>query len=180
MAITLGTNSNTLTREHAGEVLYAGLVISACMEHNYYDDSDFYALVWDGVKPVEYPTWSTRGSSQGCPVAVADATPEILEAYAAYQQAERDARYAATQAERDARYAATQAELDSKPSKGRTVIVARGRKVPQGTTGVVIWFGEGKSYGYSRTAAPMRVGIRLADDSVVWTAAGNVDVVPAG
>ncbi|MBC8094084.1 MAG: hypothetical protein H7Y15_19550 [Pseudonocardia sp.] len=48
------------------------------------------------------------------------------------------------------------------------VVVARGRKVPVGTTGVLTWVGEG-DYG-------LRAGIRTGDGATVWTAAGNVEV----
>lgn len=52
--------------------------------------------------------------------------------------------------------------------KGATVVVARGRKVPQGTTGTVIWTGK-SAYGD-------RVGIATANGTV-FTAESNVDVV---
>lgn len=55
------------------------------------------------------------------------------------------------------------------PLKGRTVEVVRGRNVPIGTTGFVIWFGEGK-WGE-------RVGIKDAAGEVFWTAATNVRVI---
>ena len=57
-------------------------------------------------------------------------------------------------------------------AKGVTVRVVRGKKVPIGTTGVVIWFGEGK-YG-------PRVGIKpAAGGEAVWTDAKNVEVAGA-
>jgi len=57
-------------------------------------------------------------------------------------------------------------------AKGVTVRVVRGKKVPIGTTGVVIWFGDGK-YG-------PRVGIKpAAGGEAVWTDAKNVEVAGA-
>lgn len=53
--------------------------------------------------------------------------------------------------------------------KNATVTVIKGRKVPVGTTGTVIWIGS--SYGQTR------LGIRDADGTTHWTAASNVQVV---
>ena len=70
---------------------------------------------------------------------------------------------------------------------GKTVVVARGRKVPQGTTGVVIWEGAGFDpyahtrnwrYSYAPPAAT-RVGVKDAAGTVHWTASKNVDVTDA-
>jgi hypothetical protein len=52
--------------------------------------------------------------------------------------------------------------------KGTAVVVARGRKVPKGTVGVVRWIGSG-NWGY-------RVGIAVeGEDKLVYTALSNVD-----
>lgn len=50
--------------------------------------------------------------------------------------------------------------------KGATVEVFKGRKVPKGTTGTVIWIGEGQ-WG-------PRVGIKDAAGETHWTALDNV------
>lgn len=50
--------------------------------------------------------------------------------------------------------------------KGATVQVVKGRKVPKGTTGTVIWIGEGQ-WGW-------RVGIKDAAGETHWTALDNV------
>lgn len=55
--------------------------------------------------------------------------------------------------------------------KGSRVVVARGRAVPKGTTGVVFWMGSGQ-YGE-------RVGIKDDAGVTYWTALANVDVVKA-
>lgn len=54
-------------------------------------------------------------------------------------------------------------------TKGSTVVVVKGVKVPRGTTGVAFWVGETK-FG-------MRVGLKDAAGTVHWTAAGNVESV---
>jgi hypothetical protein len=145
---------------------HAGLVL-ATGEHNHYDDSDFYAIVWDAEagapREVEYAT--TRGWTYANSATI-DATPEVRAAYDAYR-----ARLAAErQAAREALEAAT-------PYAGKTVRVVKGRKIPVGTVAVVTWYGEGRSYGYgSREAGPMRVGLAI-DGERVYTDAGNVEVI---
>jgi len=63
-------------KETGTRVEYAGCVL-ATRERNYYDDSDFYAVVWDeatqNIKEVEYDT--TRCGGGG--TADVDATPEV-------------------------------------------------------------------------------------------------------
>lgn len=57
--------------------------------------------------------------------------------------------------------------------KGCTVIVARGRKVPKGTTGVVFWTG-------TDSWDKPKLGVRVeGQEEPVWIAAGNCDVVSA-
>ena len=126
-------------------------------EANGYNDSDFYALVWTGeaLASVEYAT--TRGWTYHNG-AVADATDEV---YAAARE---------WLAARDIRAWAQATAIDAAtPDKGKQVEVVKGRKVPVGTTGEVIWIGE-KQWGW-------RVGIKDADGEVHWTAETNVKVV---
>lgn len=56
-------------------------------------------------------------------------------------------------------------------TKGTTVKVVRGRKIPLGTTGKVIWKGQNQ-WGW-------RVGIKVdpTKEDVLWTALGNVEVI---
>jgi len=54
-------------------------------------------------------------------------------------------------------------------AKGKRCVVARGRKVAKGTTGVCIWVGDGH-YGE-------RCGIKDEAGTVHWTASKNVDVI---
>lgn len=53
--------------------------------------------------------------------------------------------------------------------KGQTVEVVRGRKVPKGTAGEIVWVGV-DSFGKAR------VGIKTADGETVFTAQSNVEV----
>jgi hypothetical protein len=55
--------------------------------------------------------------------------------------------------------------------KGATVVVARGRKVAKGTTGIVRWLGE-DSYGKARAGLAVE-----GTQGLVYTAASNLDVV---
>ena len=57
------------------------------------------------------------------------------------------------------------------PEKGKTAEVFKGRKVAVGTSGEIIWCGEGK-WGW-------RVGIKDAAGEVHWTAMSNVRVTDA-
>jgi hypothetical protein len=156
------------------EVSFEGAVL-ATGERNYRDDSDFYATVWNEttgtVHNVDYGT--TRGWTYANSASV-DATPEVREKAAAF--------FAARNLE--ARIAKATAEAAT-PAKGKLVTVVKGRKVPKGTTGVVIWVGEGRYFGptprYKSSAwsakGALRVGVKDAEGTVHWTAASNVEVV---
>jgi len=145
-------------------ISHAGLVL-ATSEHNWHDDSDFYALVWDAdagqPREIEYAT--TRGWTYANSATV-DATPGVQAAYATWRQEQAARR----QAEADAAEAVT-------PRAGKTVTVVKGRRVPVGTVARVVWYGESK--GFSRHApVSMRVGL-LVDGERVFTDASNVEVV---
>ena len=144
------TTSNVTT--HTGLVLSVG-------ERNGYDDSDFYAVVWDEAagKPVDVTYASTRYWSRDTSAFI-DATPEVrAKADAWYAEAARVAAVAA--AEREAK----------RVCRGRLVQVVKGRKVPVGLVGEVIWMGDGQ-WG-------TRVGIKDTAGDVHWTALTNVAVV---
>ena len=151
-----GQDANAPARAEDYDITWAGLVV-ALTEHNFYDDSDFAAVVWDDGtwREVTYATtrgWTYRNS------ATVDAPAELIAAYAGFRAAQRAA-YTASLA------AAEAARVDT----GKTVEVVKGRKVPVGTTGEVFWTGENK-WG-------VRVGIKDADGEVHWTAASNCQVV---
>jgi hypothetical protein len=156
------------------EVTFEGAVLSLG-ERNWHDDSDFFATVWDEatgtVHTVDYAT--TRGWTYANGASV-DATPEVREKAAAF--------YAARDLE--SRIAKANAAART-PARGLTVKVVKGRKVPKGTTGTVIWVGEGKYFGPTprykssawSTAGALRVGVKDAEGTVHWTAASNVEVL---
>jgi len=139
------------------QTTYKGFVVDT-FERNGYDDSDFYAVVWDvntkAPKEVMYGT--TRGWSYPNGAAV-DATPEVAEAYTQYKEnLARQARIVA----RTARMAA--------PERGKVMKVVRGRKVPLNTIGRCFWVGVDR---FGKT----RVGLDTGVDRV-FTAASNIEV----
>lgn len=156
---------------------HEGLVVDM-YERNGYDDSDFYAVVWnpDTQQPEHIEYASTRGWTYPNSAAV-DATQEVRDQYAAWQAATARAAAAAR--------AARKAQV---PVLGSQVRVVRGRLVPQGTEAKVFWFGADRFMRPSRyamlhdqlshvEAGMMRVGLRLADGSKVFTNARNVEVL---
>lgn len=149
------------------EISYEGKVLET-RERNGYDDSDFYALVWDddtnSVKSVDYAT--TRGWTYLNSASV-DATDDVKAKAAAYYSA-RALEALKDKAAADAR----------KPAVGKSVKVVKGRKVPKGTEGVVFWVGPGKAYSYyaAKYGTPDRVGFRTADGASFFTAASNLEV----
>lgn len=164
------------------EITHVGLVLSTG-EVNGYDDSDFFAVVWDTVKaePARVTYASTRGWTYPNGATV-DATPEVLEAYAAHQ----------TRKAAEARVY-REAERAKLPEVGKVVKVVKGRKVPIGTVAQVFWTGPDTYDRGSRYANPharelhlavlgfnpkqyARIGIQLANGSRVFTASANVEV----
>ena len=143
-----------------GKTLFAGKVL-ADRERNFYDDSDFYVVVFDGGELKTYEYGSTRYASRG--YAEVDATPEVVK-----QAEEWLEKWAFEQ------FATVAAENARKPEKGKQVRVVRGRKVPHGTEGVLFWLGE-KTYGFRNKVTT--AGIRLEDGSVVFTNITNLVVV---
>lgn len=165
MAIHMMTSDKTLGVEtvYQGTTVWMatsheGLVLSTG-EHNWHDDSDFYAIVWDEAagEPTKIIYASTRGWTYPNGASV-DATPEI--------RAKAQAWYAARAAERQAADVAREAAT---PRQGKLLQVVKGRKVPKGTMGECIWTGLGQ-WG-------ARVGLRDAAGNVHWTATTNVIVV---
>jgi ribosomal protein L19 len=128
-------------------VTYEGAVL-ATRERNYYDDSDFYAVVWDEekqvVKNVEYATTRFGGGGD----ARVDATPEVLEKAKAYF-APHIAKGAINADQ--IRYE-TQVRVFKKFHTGTQVKVTRTIKsrkqgvIPEGFTGVLVWQGAGYAY----------------------------------
>lgn len=149
-----------------GTVTHSGKVVATyCQVSSLWEQDRWYAVVLaddGGYETVSLG--SQRWASYGCErdVATIDAGAEAVAAYEAVQ-AEK-ARQAAETAARLRREAAAR-----RVEKGKKVRVVRGRKVPRGTEGVVIWRGR-SNYG------GMRVGIKDAAGEVHWTAESNVEV----
>lgn len=137
---------------------HVGLVLEL-REYNGYDDSDFYAIVWDPEKgaPDRVDYASTRGWTYPNGAHV-DATPEVLAAYAAWREVQRRAaeKRRAEQEERTIR-------------RGKRVRVVKGRKVRVGTEGECFWQGHG-FHG-------PRIGIRTADGQTIFLAESNCAVI---
>lgn len=131
-------------------------------ERNYYDDSDFMMVVWNLEKnePEHKMFATTRGWSYPSYSSRPDATPEIQEKFAAWKEVKRIEELAA----KAAKEAAT-------PRKGKTIRVARGRKVPIGTVGVVFWVGSNR-FGEA-------VGFKDEAGTAMFTSLKNVEVVNA-
>lgn len=145
-----------------GEVRYAGRVVKL-YEQNLAWDSYFYAIAWDDEAgepvAVEYGATAYYGGGS----AQADADADTMAKWRAWSAAHPDLR--------DMRVdfnAARRAVEDATPYRGKAVRVIKGRKVPAGTAGTVIWYGEGR-YG-------PRVGIKDPGGEVHFTAASNVEV----
>jgi hypothetical protein len=143
------------------DVRYEGATFGT-YERNGYNDSDFYAVVWTGeaITAIEYAT--TRGWTYANG-ASPDATDDVKAAAAAWLY-QRDVKSWNVAAAHDALM----------PEKGRRAEVFKGRKVPVGTTGEIIWVGDDR---YRRGA--YRVGIKDAAGEVHWTAMDNVRVTDA-
>jgi hypothetical protein len=148
--------------EKPKRVLYVGAVLAEG-EHNWHNDSDFFAVVWDGeaVKRVEYATTRFACDSY-CRV---DATPETIVAASAYL---REVLFQAwlEADKRDARTATVGKEVRfNNPRSRPTVKLEDGtrRKVVQGSTGTVMSREEVRSqyntwhYGY-------RLGVAMTDE----------------
>ena len=162
------------------ETTHIGLVLSLG-EHNFYDDSDFYATVWnpEAKKPEEIDYGTTRAWTYPNHAKV-DATPEVVAAYEEYRQNEAKKLMVAREE-----------RLAKQIVKGKKVRVIRGRKVAIGTEGVVFWmkaqnFTPRFRNGYNPSEPDtIKIGIALDDQkdergrnvNVAWTYAKNVEVI---
>lgn len=121
-----GTYDQVGTKE-----LHVGRVVEDIEHNGYngYDDSDFCAVVAmdDGsFQETRYASTSFAGGGH----CVVDASPELMQAY-------RD--YLAYESGKKAYYKMLDSQAEV--AVGKRVVVARGRKVPKGTQGVVVWTG---------------------------------------
>jgi hypothetical protein len=128
--------------------------------------TETFATVWDGEKITTEPY--ALSDDMGYRIyadADVDATFEARAAARAFtvaREAERAKNDWIAATDRMAAEAA-------RPSRGKFVIVARGRKVPKGTTGELFWTGYGK-FG-------IRAGLKDAAGTTYWTALSNLDVI---
>lgn len=120
------------------KVTHVGCVLDE-YEHNKYDDSDFYAIVWDeetqSVQQIQYASTSYYSYDHGC---VIDATPEVL--------AKADAWGRARSLKQRLHVHNYKAEKEF--AQGRKVRVVKGRKIAKGTEGEIISVHE-RNYGPS-------------------------------
>lgn len=137
---------------------HIGLVLET-REENGYDDSDFYAVVWNAEKGETEKVYyaSTRGWTYPNGANV-DATEDVVTAYNAWLD-KRRAEYAAQKVAAEAAVV----------RRGKMVVVFKGRKVPIGTTGEIFWLGAGNH--------SERVGLKDSAGNVHWTAKSNVRVI---
>jgi len=157
---------NSETKEYDTTVEYVGFTVD-CGSHYLGDgDSDYYAVCFDpdegkfveahlGYTPDGYSIDATDDVRQAWEAEVASRKAQTLAVRLAYMVQDRV---------RDERIEAIT------PSKGKKVRVVKGRKVPVGTEGTVKVYHEGQ-WGWS-------VLIDTGEDEV-WTAASNVEVIPA-
>jgi hypothetical protein len=162
----------TSERKNSGQgcidptITFVGATL-ATYEQNGYDDSDFYAIVWDAeighTRHINYAStrsWTYHNSAK------VDATPEII----ALAEIELAATLAQCWIE--------QAELEaSKPVKGRMVksLTTRGKNV--GITGVVMWYGVDQ-YKSDRYLTVYKVGVKVeGDPKLRYLAADAVAVI---
>jgi hypothetical protein len=144
---------------------YVGATL-ATREENFYDDSDFYAVVYDAktnsLRRIDYG--STRYAGQSS--ATVDATEDVLE------KAERalgDTLFRLFAL--DDLFAAEKVAEGVTVEVSRTIRRRKGRHVQQGERGEVVRFtrGFGEPYAekYGRTP-PMRALVRLEDGEEAW------------
>ena len=151
---------------------YVGRVLET-YEENGYNDSDFYAIVWDDETNslIHKQFATTRFYSNGYGAKI-DATPEIIEK----ATAERKARFLKSAIEKDEETAKTVA-------KGKMVEINRGRK-NRGIIGEVFWVGNPEKFSYY-AKEHRSVGIKLDDErddngkfkNIVFAYDYNCDVI---
>ena len=151
---------------------YVGRVLET-YEENGYNDSDFYAVVWDdetnSLIHKQFATTLFYSNGYGAKI---DATPEIIEK----ATAERKTRFLKSAIEKDEETAKTVA-------KGKMVEINRGRK-NRGIIGEVFWVGNPDKFSYY-AKEHRSVGIKLDDErddngkfkNIVFAYDYNCDVI---
>ncbi len=156
-------------KAYDGKVSYVGCVLDIG-EHNYYDDSDFYAVVVNIEKGIiEEIEYATTRAYCGDSYANIDISEENYIAFL-HNAKNRCLRELINANKAQAR----------KIEKGKEVIVVKGRKVPIGTVGTIFWVKEENYDRYNRYCGKTtRLGIKDKDGNVYWTYADNVEVFDA-
>jgi hypothetical protein len=174
------TNTETGKEEWVDDgVTHEGLVMGPTYTREVRVMSDIYAdvtyvTVWN--PETERPTdvaiahHFELGTRRGTPTI--DIDPAIADAWAEKVKAESAAHAKAEAARREREREESARDRLLEVRKGAEAVVVKGRKVPVGTRGTIIWTGSG-NYG-------PRVGIKEASGDVHWTAESNVKVVFPG
>ena len=158
---------------------HVGLVMSESFKTEERVMSDIYAdvshcWVWNPEKKhreqVTLGYHFELGHRFGFPVV--DIDPEILRAWQEEQAEAALRQREANEAHREAELEAEAERELKEPKKGDRAVVVKGRKVPKGTVGVIIWEGSNQ-YG-------PRIGLKDDDGKVHWTATSNVEVAFPG
>lgn len=176
----------TYKREDSTGPSYEGCCLEPYTQYSVRIMSDVWTdihgvVVWDESEGKPLRIQTSSGEFGASATYTLDATPEIVakyEAWKAADEAEKEERRLHREAA-EAAFRQKQAEADARkdliesPTKGDTVVVVRGRKVPKGTVGVVRWEG-GNDYG-------PRIGIAVeGEEKLVYTSPSNVEVVFPG
>ena len=131
-------------------------------EENRYDDSDFFAIVWNPeINAPERVQYATTRFWSGAACAAVDATDEVRAAWDAYRAKEREVAAAVAAADLEvvtAARAAVVGELERVAAlKGRPV------STKSGSVLTLFWVGRSKS------GSTVRVGLRDEAGAVTWT-----------
>ena len=137
-------------------------------EHNYYNDSDFYAEYLDIEKgTIGYEEYDTTRFAGGG-VATVDLTFDKLNEWWSGKGKSVHIEMFKKQLLREA----------EEVTRGKLVVVNRGRKVPHGVSGEVFWLKDVNYDPYRRDWGwETKIGIKDAEGNVYWTYAKNVDVI---
>lgn len=149
---------------------YVGCVIET-WERNGYDDSDFFALVWDWElmmpQTIQYATTRAWTYANGATV---DATAEVLAIYTEF------IRWGSL-----LELIAENRDQAATPAPGKVCTVIKGRKIPHGATVLVRRIGEPRKFSPSRWAVATvsaLVDVTVAGViSQVWTNVQNLQVI---
>lgn len=150
---------------HIGQVIEIG-------ERNYYDDSDFFARVWDGenISEIEYAT--TRGWTYPNNAWI-DATPEVIAEVKTYREKKaqefraaekaKAEKIAAEQAAKRAQHNAEKEKISAMKNKSVRVMCKKKEEV-----GNLFWI------GLSKTGDTLRVGVKKPTGEVIWANANMI------